>query len=268
MRIATGFLVSLSLLMAPHGAAAADASPAELAARYQRTVDRRLSVPPAEVRHYGTLAQAMLLAHGIGPIMPQYLVLVDRSPQVQALFLLWLAPASQPLLIGAAPVSTGRPGDYDYFETPTGVYEHRTVNPDFRSEGTPNELGVRGFGAAGLRVFDFGWQAGRRTWDGGGTSPMRLLLHATDPELLEPLLGSAQSKGCIRAPATLIQLLDQYGLLDADYEEAIRAGRSFWVLSPQRTPVSGPGRYLVIVDSQREQRPDWSPGPVLPGRRP
>lgn len=258
MRFAIGVFISLALLI---GAATANTTPAELAARYEQTVDRRLTVPPAEVQRYGTLAQAMLLAHGIAPIAPQYLVLVDRSPQVQALLLLWLAPASQPLLIGASPVSTGRTGEYDYFETPTGVYRHSTASPDFRSEGTTNENGIRGFGVQGMRVFDFGWQPGLRGWGAGGTSPMRLLLHATDPDLLEPLLGSVQSKGCIRIPATLIRLLDQHGLLDADYDEAVRAGQSFWVLSPQRTPVSGAGRYLVIVDTGRSKRPAWSPRP-------
>lgn len=269
MRIATGFLVSLSLLMAPHGPAAADASPAELAARFQLAVDRRLTLPADEVQRYGALALQTLREAAIAPILPQYLVLVDRSPQVQALLLFWLAPPDGALLIGASPVSTGRNGDYEYFETPTGVYPHSTANPDFRAEGSINEHGIRGFGVRGMRVFDFGWQAARRTWDGGGTSPMRLLLHATDPELLEPLLGSVQSKGCIRAPATLIRLLDQYGLLDADYAADQRAGQSFWVLSsPEYTPVTGAGRYLVIIDTRREQRPDWSPAPVPPRRKP
>ena len=259
MWVAIGVFIPLTLLM---GAATASTTPAELAAVYEQAVDRRLSVPSAEVRRYGMLAQAMLLAHGIGPIAPQFLVLVDSSPQVQALLLLWLAPASEPLLIGASPVSTGRTGEYDYFETPTGVYPHNTTNPDFRSEGTYNENGIRGFGAPGLRVFDFGWQPGLRGWGAGGTSPMRLLLHATDPDRLEPLLGTVQSKGCIRIPATLVQLLDHYGVLDAGYEEAIRAGRHFWVLSPRRTPVHGPGRYLVIVDTSRAERPPWSPLPA------
>jgi len=243
-------------------------APAGLAAHYARTVDKRLEVPAAEIRRYGELAQLTLLAAGIAPLAPQYLVLVDRSPQVQALLLLWLAPASEPVLIGASPVSTGRTGDYDYFETPLGVYRHSTANPDFRSEGSYNEHGIRGFGTQGMRVFDFGWQEGLRGWGSGGTSPMRLLLHATDPDRLEPLLGSVQSKGCIRAPASLIRLLDQYGLLDADYEEAVRAGRQFWVLSPQRTPASGAGRYLVIVDTGRSGRPGWSPAPAAPPQPP
>jgi hypothetical protein len=250
-------LLALGWLLQP---AAAAPGPAELAAHYARTVDRRLAPPPAEVQSYAALLRRELQGAGITLEQPQYLVLVDRSPQVQALLLFWLAPDSE-LLIGAAPVSTGRTGEYDYFETPTGVYAHTPAVPDFRAEGSYNEFGIRGFGLQGTRVFDFGWQSGRRGWGAGGTSAMRLLLHATDPDRLEPLLGSVESKGCIRIPASLIQLLDQYGLLDADYEEAVRAGRRFWVLSPQRTPVPDAGRYLVIVDSGRSERPEWSPRP-------
>jgi len=246
--------------------AAAAPGPAELAAHYAHTVDRRLALPQDEVPAYTTLMRAQLQDAGIVLQQAQYLVLVDRSPQVQALLLLWLAPGNEPLLIGASPVSTGRTGQYDYFETPTGVYAHTPAVRDFRAEGTSNEFGIRGFGAQGMRVFDFGWQSGRRGWGAGGTSPMRLLLHATDPDWLEPLLGSVESKGCIRVPATLITLLDQYGVLDADYEEAARAGQRLWVLSPQRTPVPDAGRYLVIVDSGRTQRPAWSPAPRTPPR--
>lgn len=47
---------------------------------------------------------------------------------------------------------------------------------------------------------------------------MRLQMHATDPDLLERRLGSAQSKGCIRIPASLNRLIDCYGVLDAEYK--------------------------------------------------
>jgi hypothetical protein len=93
---------------------------------------------------------------------------------------------------------------------------------------------------------------------------MRLQLHATDPDLLEPLLGVRRSKGCIRIPASLNLFIDRHGLLDAEYERALLEGRHFWVLRADRTPAPTPGRYLVIVDSQRAARPDWSP---LPGGR-
>jgi hypothetical protein len=162
--------------------------------------------------------------------------------------------------IGAAPVSTGRRGGFEYFLTPVGVFAHTPANPDFRAEGTRNEFGVRGYGVKGMRVFDFGWVIGERTWD-GRTSPMRLQVHATDPDLLEPWLGEPRSKGCIRIPAGLNRLLDRYGLLDADYEEALARGARLWVLAPDRTPTPWSGRYLVVVDSQRAARPPWSPPP-------
>jgi hypothetical protein len=97
---------------------------------------------------------------------------------------------------------------------------------------------------------------------------MRLQMHATDPDLLERRLGSAQSKGCIRIPATLNRLLDRYGLLDADYEQALRDGKKLWVLNASREPVPDPGRYLIVVETERAERPDWSPAPFQPHLKP
>jgi hypothetical protein len=93
-------------------------------------------------------------------------------------------------------------------------------------------------------------------------------MHATDPDLLERRLGSAQFEGCIRIPASLNRLLDHYGLLDADYERARREGHKHWVLDSQSEPVPSPGRYLIVVDSGREDKPEWSPGPYIPHRKP
>ena len=50
---------------------------------------------------------------------------------------------------------------------------------------------------------------------------MRLQVHTTDARYLEPRLGTVQSKGCIRIPATLNKLLDHYGILDAGYQRAM-----------------------------------------------
>ena len=263
-------LLCLLTVLFAAGAAAAAPTPNELAALYARHVDKQLRVPANEVHHYGALAQQMLQAANVTLDRPQYLLLVDRSPRVQAALLFWLAPPTTAQLIGASPVSTGRVGEYDHFETPTGVFDHTTLNPDFRAERTYNDKGIRGLGVQGMRVFDFGWQPARRGWGNGGVSPMRLLLHATDPEQLEARLGSVQSKGCVRIPATLNRLLDQYGVLDADYNDALTEGRHLWVLSPQRMPVADAGRYLVIVDTERPARPAWSPSPfkATPKKRP
>jgi hypothetical protein len=87
--------------------------------------------------------------------------------------------------------------------------------------------------------------------------------------VLEQRLGSAQSKGCVRIPATLNHLLDHHGVLDADYDAMAHEGVKYWVLPDDRAPVADAGRYLVVVDSEREERPAWSPAPVLPRiRRP
>lgn len=260
-------LIPLLTVVLPSGPARADETPSALATRYARQIDKRLEPPAAEVLRYDELARQSLQAAGVELTRPQYVLLVDRSPQVQAVLLLWLAPSAPPMLIGASPTSTGRVGEFDHFETPTGVFGHSTANPDFRAEGTYNEYGIRGFGVRGMRVFDFGWQQGRRGWGNGGYSAMRLVLHATDPDRLEPRLGTVQSKGCVRIPAALNRLLDQYGLLDADYDAGLRAGQQLWVLSPQRSPVTDAGRYLIVVDTQRSQRPAWSPGPGQPHRQ-
>ena len=113
-----------------------------------------------------------------------------------------------------------------------------------------------------MRVFDFGWAMGDRGWGIAGRSQMRLQLHATDP-ILEKRFGMVQSKGCIRIPATLNNLIDRYGLIDADYEEAITGGRHLWVVRKDAQPTRWSGRYLVIVDSERTSRPEWAPYPAV-----
>ena len=107
-------------------------------------------------------------------------------------------------------------------------------------------------------MFDCGWVIGERTWGHGGLSPMRLQVHATDPDVLEPRLGSAASSGCIRMSVSLNQFLDKYGLLDADYEAALGHGVQLWMLRKDRTPTPWSGRYLIVVESERTQRPPWA----------
>ena len=160
--------------------------------------------------------------------------------------------------LGATRTSTGRPGSFEHFLTPLGVFEHNLDNPDFRAEGTYNSLHIRGYGLRGMRVFDLGWVAAERGWGRGGISLMRLQMHATDPDVLEPRLGRAASKGCIRIPASLNSFIDRYGLLDEAYFEALVQGKTMWVLREDREPTPWPGRYVVVVDSQTTERPDWA----------
>jgi hypothetical protein len=227
-----------------------------------------LAVPADEQRAYAERLRMALSAAGIRDFEPQFFLLVDRSPAVQAVFIYGLSSAGAWRFVGASPVSTGYPGGFEYFITPLGVFEHALANMDFRAEGTRNANGIRGYGIRGMRVFDFGWAEAERTWDTRGRSPMRLQMHATDPDILENQLGRARSKGCIRIPATLNVLIDRRGVLDAEYERAVQQGRHLWVLRPDRRSVTYPGKYLVIVDSQRKDRPSWSPLPSPPGRNP
>jgi hypothetical protein len=231
-----------------------------LAGNYAREVDLRLEVPEDEQQSWALLLAGLFTDKDLAA---QYVVLVDRNPFVQAVAIYWIGPDRSFHFIGASPASTGKPGSFDHFITPTGIFEHTVANPDFRAEGTRNENGIRGYGRKGMRVFDFGWQQAGRGWGRGGEATMRLQMHATDPDLLERRLGTVQSKGCIRIPATLDTFIDRYAILDAEYEEAMAMGETFWVLSKEREPTVWPGRLLIVVDSGRTSRPPWSP---LPGK--
>lgn len=254
-------VLATALLWLTAGCAFAHAlTQSELADRYVREVERRLSVPEEETAAYVQRLDEALASAAHREW--QFAVVVDRSPHVQAALVFLGAPGAGWTLIGASPASTGLPGRVDYFETPLGVYEHTLANPDFRAEGTRNRNGIRGYGLAGMRVYDFGWASAPRTWGSRGPGTMRLQMHATDPDLLEPLLGTRRSKGCIRIPASLNVFIDRYGLLDAVYERALNDGKHLWVLSASRSPTPWPGRYLVVMDSGRNARPSWSPLPA------
>jgi hypothetical protein len=243
-------------------------SDAEMTVRYSAQVDRALQLPELESQRYARLASVALGKASLLLDQAQYVVVVDRDPFVQVLLLYWRSEQGDFRLIGASPVSTGRPGSFDHFETPLGVFDHSTENLDYRAEGTRNSEGIRGYGIKGMRIYDLGWQRVSRGWGDGAVSEMRLQMHATDPDFLEQRLGSVQSKGCIRIPATLNKLIDHYGLLDADYNQALREGRTLWMLDAQRDPVPDPGRYVIVVDSERQDRPEWAPTPLLPHRKP
>lgn len=232
-----------------------------IAALYHQQVDRQLQVPEAEQIQYATLLGESLTRAGLESIPAQYVLVVDRDVRVQAVMIFWKSEQGDFQFIGASPASTGQPGRFEHFQTPEGVFDHTLDNPDFRAEGTRNENGILGYGRKGMRVYDFGWITAPRGWGDRSPGPMRLQLHSTDPDLLEPRVGSPQSKGCIRIPASLNVFIDRYGLLDAHYDNAIAQGRKFWVLLPTREPTPWSGRYLVVVDTSRQTRPPWSPSP-------
>jgi hypothetical protein len=244
------------------GSAAVSAEAAELRIAFATEVSPSLTVPASDLAAETALLDATLERHRVTMIEPQIVALVDRSPQVQAMILLLGSPATGWHAIGATPVSTGLPGRFDHFETPLGVFEHSLANPDFRAEGTKNALGIRGYGRRGMRVYDFGWAQARKGWGDHAIATMRMQMHATDPDVLERRLGSAQSKGCIRIPATLNAFVDRRSLLDAAYDEAAAGGARFWVLRDDRVPAPYAGRYLVVVDSARDERAAWAPWPA------
>lgn len=238
-----------------------DRPSAPLAAEFARDVTPCLQIPAGEIGAYEALLSHALSAANLNLLAVQYAVVVDRNTHVQAAFLFWGSAGSGWQLVGATPVSTGLPGRYEHFITPLGVFDHSLENPDFRAEGTKNKLGFRGYGAKGMRIYDFGWVKALRGWGDRKMGVLRFQMHATDPLLAEPLLGSARSEGCVRIPATLNAFIDHHGLLDAAYEKAVADGSSLWVLQADREATPTPGRYLVVVDSGRTQRPTWSPSP-------
>jgi hypothetical protein len=235
---------------------------AQLARIFESEVDMRLDVPVDEQSAYAQLLEDNIVQYGLGDLPAQYFVIVDRHPNIQGLFIFWRSVPHDWTFIGASPVSTGKPGAFDHFLTPLGVFDHSPENLDFRAEGTKNEFGIRGYGRKGMRVFDFGWTLAERGWGTRGQSAMRLQMHATDPDVLEGQLGLAHSKGCIRIPATLTVFLDRYGVLDANYESAVVRGQRLWVLRADRISSPQAGRYLVIAESDHGKRPAWAPLPV------
>jgi hypothetical protein len=254
-------LICLSQLVAAWNLPQEEQPPLPLLADvFQQEVGRKLDIPEIEQRRYADLLSERLPAAERDT--PQYVVLVDRNLFVQAAMIFRIRPDEAVEFIGASPVSTGKPGKFEHFVTPTGVFQHSVDNPDFRAEGTFNEFGIRGYGHKGMRVYDFGWQKAVRGWGDGGEGTLRLQMHATDPDRLESRLGTRQSEGCIRIPATLNTFIDEYGILDRDYETAMDEGKTFWVLSKARKATPWSGRFLVVIDSGSTRRPSWSPDPT------
>lgn len=260
MRIASRLAAVVLAVVVGRGSAEIAPSPdVRLADAFTQEVDRRIELPLPELSVYDALLSRALADAGIARLTPQPVLLVDRNPKSQVLLLLWTGEDGGSRILGVVPVSTGIPGGYEHFTTPLGVFRHLPGNPDFRAEGTRNENGILGYGPRGARVYDFGWQVAQRTWDAGAASLMRLQLHATDPDLLEPHLGRPRSKGCIRIPLSFNRFLDRYGVLDADYHEARALGMRFWLWDSMPVPLVTPGRYLVVVDSARDLPPPWMP---------
>lgn len=202
---------------------------------------------------WATRTRAALETSGIAIDKPQLVVVVDRNPLVQQLAILVASPDGVSALIGSSMVSTGQSGRRGYFQSPTGVFPHTDAILDYRADGTFNANHIRGLGARGMRVWDFGWQQAPKGWlIDGEKGEMRLLLHATDPDVLERRLGRPASMGCVRVSAAMNRFLDRHGVLDADYEKAAAEDRAYAaVLRSDRAPSPLAGRTLVIIDSSK-----------------
>jgi hypothetical protein len=231
---------------------------------------RRVSAQVAE------RASAMMRATGQSIATPQIILVVDRNPAVERLYMMLARPDGPGTwrTLGSVHVSTGQAGRKDYYITPIGVFAHTDAILDFRAQGTYNEHHVRGLGLAGMRVWDFGWQWALKGWhtDGEG-GDIRLQMHATDPTLLERRLGRPASEGCVRLSSSMNRFLDRHGVLDLDYEHAaLQDIRYRTLLAPDRTPTPLAGRLLVVIDSSlpagtpptaASRPPNW-PKPELP----
>jgi hypothetical protein len=177
----------------------------------------------------------------------QFFQYTDRNPERQIGAVVWYDGATgKACVIGADKLSTGSPKRKGHFETPVGAFMNTVSNLSYRAEGTKNKKGWRGLGAKGSRVWDFGWQ---NTVHTDGIRSIRLLMHATDPQFGESRLGKVDSKGCVRISAKMNKFLDQFGILDADYEKQINNKSVSWILKKDRTPIHYAGKYLLVGES-------------------
>ena len=172
----------------------------------QQEVRQAVLPDPAREQSWIALARAELAESNTVIDHPQLVVVVDRNPRVQQLMMVAASPAEPWRVIGGGAISTGQTGRFDHYVTPTGVFHVTDAILGYRAEGTLNENGIRGLGAKGMRVWDFGWQVAKKGWaEVAGkpeSTPIRFMLHATDPDKLEQRLGRPASQGCIRMPAT------------------------------------------------------------------
>jgi len=228
-----------------------EAELSRLRAAFAAEVPRGLILSPARDTARIALAQAALAAGAIAIEAPQLLLLVDRNPAVQEASILLARPRGAWAVIGGTRVSTGQAGRRGYYLTPVGAFAHTDAILDWRAEGTFNENGIRGLGLRGMRVWDFGWQEATKGWRSDGErGPIRLLLHATDPDRLEQRIGQPASQGCVRIPAAMNRFLDRHGVIDADIEAAAREDPRFAaLLLPEREPTPLAGRLLIVIDS-------------------
>jgi hypothetical protein len=218
---------------------------------YQQVPNKGIIISAESDKRWIDLARQQLMEKGEHITSPQLVVLVDRNTKVQEMRLALAVNDNVWFIIGGTKVSTGTTGHFDKYITPLGIYHHTADILDFRAAGTKNENGIRGYGARGMRIWDLGWFNAVKGWrHDGETGEIRLQMHATDPDILEPKMGTPASAGCIRIPAALNRFLDLNGVIDADYERAaIIDARYQDILLRDRTPSPLAGNMIIVVDS-------------------
>lgn len=208
--------------------------------------------PGAAATHTAlAMAGAMLRRTGQAIDGRQVVLVVDRSVAVQRLWVTVAYPGNRPWdVVGAVKVSTGKPGRKEHFRTPVGVFQNDGAILGYRAQGTYNENHIRGIGTKGMRVWDFGWQTTDDWRTPGALMGVRLEMHATDPDVLEPRLGRPDSEGCIRIPSRFNTFLDHTGLIDAKLTAAARTERRFAALLPKdAAPSPLAGTMVIVIDS-------------------
>jgi lipoprotein-anchoring transpeptidase ErfK/SrfK len=260
MKLRTIVALMATLIAVPAMAASTVEEPAQtiellrLREAFKHEVRKAILPDPIRDKSWVTLARAALTESNTVLDHPQLVVVVDRNPRVQQLMVIVASPSDPWRVVGGGAISTGQAGRFDHYVTPTGVFHVTDAILGYRAEGTLNENGIRGLGAKGMRVWDFGWQVAKKGWvEVAGkpdSTPIRFMLHATDPDKLEQRLGRPASQGCIRMPATLNRFLDLHGVIDSEYERvAVTDIRFRALLLPDREPSSLAGDTLIVVDS-------------------
>jgi hypothetical protein len=215
-------------------------TPHELMEQYARDVTPRLHVPADEVRLYAGIAELQLCEVERELLDPQYLLVIDRNPHVQASFLFWRLLPGAYELVGASPVSAGA-NRLDTVLAPQALLVQRGAKDAAAACASPRCARGRS------RVYEFGAMSGRPEQY---AAAMRVQVQAV-PAGAEGRLGAPCPDGCILLPASLVAFLDEYGILDED-----APARTQRHLLPYR------GRHLLLVDSERDDRPAWSPAPA------
>lgn len=194
-------------------------------------------------------AQIMLEKQGVTIENPQILFIVDRAANVQRLWVVFASASTGKWnVIGAVKVSTGKPYRYEHYKTPLGVMINNNVNPGYRALGTRNKYGIRGIGAKGMRVWDFGWQTTTDWKDPTGRPAIvQLEMHATDPTYLSQLLGEPISEGCIHIPAKFNTFADQNGLIDGEMDPSDADVKWLWGTHHNQSPLAGDK--VIVIDT-------------------